>query len=114
VDLREVAMDAEDQDRGREFELLDPVTGEATGLKFRVAGPDSRTQRRAQLAMVDELAELAGPDGRVSAENRERARLHCLARCVLGWTIVEDGEALPFRAVSELPESRGIPNRRRL
>lgn len=95
-DLRAIALDAEDQDRGREFELRDPVTGEATGLKFRIAGPDSRTQRRAQLALFDELAELAGPDGRVAAADRAQARIRCLARCVLGWMVVEDGEPVPF------------------
>lgn len=95
-DLRAIMNDAEDQDRGREFEIIDPVEGQPTGLKFRVAGPDSRTQRRAQIALYDELAELSGPNGRVSAENRERARINSLARCVLGWDVKQDGEPLPF------------------
>lgn len=95
-DLHDVAADVADQDRGRWLDLLDPVTGEATGLRFRIAGPDSATQHRAQLALADELAEMAGADGRVSAEHRERARVDSLARCVLDWQIVEAGEAVPF------------------
>lgn len=95
-DLADVSADVADQDRGAWFILADPVSGEATGLRFRVAGPDSATQHRAQLAMVDELAEMAGPDGRVSAEHREEARLNCLAKCVLGWEVVENGQPVPF------------------
>lgn len=96
MDLRDIAHDVDDQDRGREFELADPVTGKPTGLRFRIAGPDSLTQHRAQLKLADELADLAAPDGRVSAEDRDRARVNCLARCVLGWTVEEDGTPVPF------------------
>ncbi|WP_114966814.1 hypothetical protein [Alkalilacustris brevis] len=96
MDLTEIASNTEDQERGREFELLDPVTGKAIGITFRVAGPDSMTQRKAELRLVDDLAALADEDGRVSAEVREKARIECLARCVLGWTIEEDGKAIPF------------------
>lgn len=96
MDLNEIAGFSADQDKGRDFDLLDPVTGEATGITFRIAGPDSATQHRAELAMVDELADMAGPDGQVSAEHREKARINCLARCVLGWTLEEDGEPVPF------------------
>jgi hypothetical protein len=85
-----------DQDRGKEIELADPVTGKPTGIKFRVAGPDSDVQRRARLALADELSEMAGPDGRVTAEQREKARINTLARCVLGWEIEEDGKPIPF------------------
>lgn len=95
MDLSEIISNAEDQDRGRELEVVDPVTGVPVGIRLRLAGPDSATQHRAQLKLYDELAEMAGPDGRVSAENRERARIACLARCVLGWDILEDGQPIP-------------------
>lgn len=100
MDLRDIAQNVDDQDRGAWHELLDPVDGTSTGLRFRIAGPDSATQHRAQLKLADELAELAGPDGRTSAENREAARLRCLAACVLDWEIKEDGEALPFKTAN--------------
>jgi hypothetical protein len=96
MDLRSIAGNVEDQDRGRWFDLADPVTGQPVGIRFRIAGPDSATQRRAELKLSDELAALAGPDGRVSAENRETARINALARCVLAWEIEEDGAAVPF------------------
>jgi hypothetical protein len=32
----------------------------------------------------------------VTAEQREKARLNCLARCVLGWEATEDGKPVPF------------------
>ena len=96
MQLNEIITDAQDQDRGREFELADPVTGEPTGIKLRIAGPDSATQNRAKLVLADSLAMVAGPDGRVLAEQRERLRIECLAACVLGWEIKEDSEQIPF------------------
>ena len=96
MQLNDILADAQDQDRGRDFDLLDPVTGKATGITLRIAGPDSATQARARLQLADDLAEAADDTGRVSAKDREKARLNCLARCVLGWDIKEDGEAVPF------------------
>ncbi len=94
--LDDILANAADQDRGAELELLDPVSGVGTGIKFRVAGPDSDTQRRARLALADELADVADADGKVTAEQRETARLRMLARCVLGWTIEEGDKPVPF------------------
>jgi hypothetical protein len=101
LDLADVLGNARDQNRGRWFDILDPVTGAPTGIKLQVAGPDSETQRRAQLRMVDRLAELADPEGRVSAEAREQARIEALAECILDWEVVENGQSLPhnFRNV---------------
>lgn len=96
MQLNDILADAQDQDRGRDFDLLDPVTGKATGITLRIAGPDSATQARARLQLADDLAEAADDMGRVSAKDREKARLNCLARCVLGWDVKEDGEAVPF------------------
>lgn len=94
--LDDIRADAQDQDRGREFELADPVTGAPTGITLRIAGPDSATQHRARLALADAMAEAADDAGRVSATVRERLRLECLAACVLGWSITEAGEPVPF------------------
>lgn len=96
MQLNDIFADAQDQDRGREFELADPVTGTPTGIKLRIAGPDSATQNRARLQLSDDLSEIADQDGRVSAENREKLRIKSLAACVLGWEIEEDGEPVPF------------------
>lgn len=94
--LDEIIMNVADQDRGKVFELADPVTGQPTGIKLWIVGPDSETAHRARLALSDELAEVADPEGKVTAEQRERARLNCLARHVLRWEINEDGEPVPF------------------
>lgn len=96
MQLNDIEAEAQDHDRGRDFDLLDPVTGKPTGITLRIAGPDSATQARARLAMVDELAAGADDEGRVNAAAREKARLNTLARCVLGWDIKEDGEPVPF------------------
>lgn len=96
MDLSDILANIADQDKGRECGLLDPVTGEATGIKLWIVGPDSKTAHDARIAMSDELMERARPDGTVSAEDRERARIHSLARLVLRWEISEGGKALPF------------------
>lgn len=96
MQINDILADAQDQDRGRDFALTDPVTGKPVGITLRLAGPDSATQARARLQMVDDLAEAAGDDGRVSAVDREKARLNSLARCVLGWDVKEDGSPIPF------------------
>ena len=69
-------------------------------MRFRVAGPDSQTQRRAELHLADHLAEIADENGRVSAEPREKARIAALAACVLDWEVEQDGEALPFNTAN--------------
>ncbi|WP_126974645.1 hypothetical protein [Frigidibacter oleivorans] len=96
MQLNDILANAEDQDRGRWFDLADPFTGQPAGIRLRIAGPDSATQGRSRLKLVDELAEAADTDGRVSAEARERARINSLARCVLAWEIEEEGQPVPF------------------
>lgn len=96
MDLNDVIANVADQEKGRWFDILDPVTGAAMGMRIRVAGPDSATQRRAELKLADDLAEIADCDGRVDAAAREKARIACLAACVLDWEIKEDGRPVPF------------------
>lgn len=96
MQLSDVLDGATDQDKGRELELVDPFEGKPTGLKLWIAGPDSDTARRAQIALSDEMAEMADHEGRVSAEHREKARLNCLARLVLRWEVNEDDKPAPF------------------
>lgn len=96
MQLSDILADAQDQDRGRDFELADPVTGKPTGITLRIAGPDSATQTRARLQFSDELAEAMDAEGRVSSEAKDKARVNNLARCVLGWSITEDGQPVPF------------------
>ncbi|MCR5856567.1 hypothetical protein [Mesorhizobium sp. J428] len=94
--LDEILSNVADQDRGAILELVDPVSRVPTGIKLWVVGPDSDTAHRARIALADELAEMADIDGHVTAEQREKARLNCLARHVLRWEIVEDGQPVPF------------------
>lgn len=102
MQLEEILANVADQDRGKEFELADPVMGQLTGIKLRIVGPDSETAHRARLALSDELAAMADAEGRVTAEQREKARLNCLARHVRHWEIVEDGEPVPFNTANLL------------
>lgn len=94
--LEEITANVIDQDRGRKLEIHDPFEGKPTGMTMWIAGPDSATQRKARVEMMDELADRAAPDGTVSAEQREAARLNCLAKCVLRWEVQHEGTDLAF------------------
>lgn len=96
MQLNDITAFSADQDRGRWFDLADPLNGKPTGIRLLIAGPDSDTQNRAQLHLADALADMVGDNGRVSAAAREGVRIDTLARCVLGWEIEEDGEPVPF------------------
>ncbi|MFC0199263.1 hypothetical protein [Paracoccus rhizosphaerae] len=102
MQLNDILADSQDQDRGRDFELADPVTGKPVGITLRIAGPDSETQHRARIAFTDELAEASDDYGRVPAVAREKARLNNLARCILGWHILEDGSPVPLNHANAL------------
>ncbi len=96
MNLSDVSAFAEDQDRGRWLELLDPIEGKPTGIRLLIAGPDSTVQARSRLKLSDDLGDMIDDEGRVSAENRETARLRNLARCVIGWEASEDGQPVAF------------------
>jgi len=102
MQLDDILTNIADQDRGRECELVDPVDGTPTGIRLWIVGPDSATAHRARLALADELAEMADHNGRVSAENREKARLNCLARHVIRWEVSEAGVPVPFSTANVL------------
>lgn len=93
MDLNDVYADVADQDRGKLFELHNPVTGLPTGISMTIAGPDSQTQRRARLTMQDRLIE-AGLS--IDAATRESFALQMLASCILAWTVEQDGQPLPL------------------
>ena len=88
--LDEIKSNLVDQDKGRWFQVVDPWDGKPVGLGLLIAGPDSETQNKARIQMMDELAEAADATGKVSYEGREKARVNCLARCVIGWDIAAE------------------------
>lgn len=96
MDFSDVASNVIDQDRGAWFEAINPWDGTPTGMKFLIAGPDSATQRRARIEQMDHLVAVAQPDGTASFEDREKARVAALAKCIKDWVVQEDGHPLPF------------------
>ncbi|WP_112311827.1 hypothetical protein [Pseudogemmobacter bohemicus] len=96
MNLSEVANIAEDQDRGRWLDLLGPYDGKPVGIRLLIAGPDSSVQARARVKMMDDRADMADDEGRISADNAETCRLRSLARCILSWEASEDGQPVPF------------------
>ncbi|WP_339647573.1 hypothetical protein [uncultured Pelagibacterium sp.] len=96
MQMSDVLANAVDQDKGADLNLIAPWDGQPTGMVLTIVGPDSDTARRADIALVDELAEMADLDGRVTAEQRAKAKLNALARRVIRWDVKEDGNPVPF------------------
>lgn len=96
MQLHEILSTVEDQDRGRWFELLHPVTGAPVSVSLCIAGPDSRVQAVAMAIMTDELAEAADIDGRVPGAARADLHRRFLGRCILDWRVTEGGEPVPY------------------
>lgn len=94
--LEDILANVADQDRGRPLDIVDPWTGQPIGMTWWVAGPDSATQHRARIELMDELTERAAPDGTLSAADREAARLNCLAKTVLRWEFANGLEPVEF------------------
>ena len=102
MQMNDIINNAADQDRGADLHLLSPFDGTDTGMVFTIVGPDSDTARRADLAFIDELAEVAEPDGRVSAEARHKARLNALARRIIRWDVRQDGQPVKLTTKAAL------------
>lgn len=92
----DILAQAEDQDRGKWFPLLHPVTGAATGIALLVTGPDSRKASEVAALMVDDLAEASDDLGRVRGLVRADIHRRALARRVLDWKAEEAGQPIAF------------------
>lgn len=100
--LDQIINAARDQEKGAWLDLADPIEGKPVGIRLRIAGPDSETAHRSRLHLADELSAMAGPDGRVSAEAREKCRMASLAAVVLDWECEEEGQPVPFTTANVL------------
>lgn len=100
--LDRIINEARDQEKGAWLDLVDPVEGKPVGIRLRIAGPDSATAHKARLTLADDLAAVAGPDGRVGAEGREKCRKAALAAVVLDWECEEEGKPVPFSTANVL------------
>ncbi len=96
MQLSDVLNNATDQDKGADLELIAPWDGKPTGMVLTIVEPDSDTARRADIALVDELAEMADAEGRVTGERRAKARLNALARRVIRWDVEDEDRPVPF------------------
>jgi hypothetical protein len=96
MDLSEIVKSTSAQDAGHEFELLDPVRGEPTGIKLTVAGPDSEIARKARHEMEKEINRQSARRGGLTPEGREQIMDEFFGTVVLGWNAKEAGKAVPF------------------
>ena len=101
MDIAKLFGSIEDQDKGKELNLLHPVTGEPTGMKLVIAGPDSRIQKDARFELADELRKISSyARGKLSAEDHDRLVVGMLAKCIISWEITENGKGLELKHVN--------------
>lgn len=96
MELNDLLRLGADQDAGHLFDLVDPVRGDATGIKVRLAGPDSERARKARFDMDREIGRLSARKGGLTPEQRETVAIDFLFALTLGWEIGEGGKALPL------------------
>lgn len=96
MDLSDITNSAGAQEKGHEFELLDPVRGDPTGIKLRLAGPDSQISRKARQTLEREVSRLSNRSGGMSPEARERLMDDFFAAITLDWTVKEKGKSVPY------------------
>ncbi|TPK42636.1 MULTISPECIES: hypothetical protein [unclassified Mesorhizobium] len=82
-DLSTLDAMQERQNEGVEFPIMDAARQD-TGIRIKVAGPDSDTQRKARDAVMQRMIN-AGNDVR-TLEDRQRDNIAILAAAVLDWT----------------------------
>lgn len=95
MDISELVASREDQERGTWFDLRHPVTGAPIDIRFKVAGPDSETQRDARLKMEQALFGEGRRYEPKLGKDRERLVVEMLARCVIDLDARENGEPVP-------------------
>ncbi len=91
---------------GHEFEIIDPETGEGTGMFLSVVGKDSATYKREFRRRVNEIrraeAVSAGKPVKVrSIEDDIADSIDVLTACTTGWrdVVIDEAEGgLPFSA----------------
>ncbi|MDG3575718.1 hypothetical protein P7F60_04925 [Rhizobium sp. YJ-22] len=91
-DLADIQQANDRQNQGAWFDVLHPVTSENTGMRVKIAGPDSEQHRQARIKLQNKLAKFKAG----SVTGREEASIDFLANCILDWEITEKGQALPF------------------
>ncbi|KQZ50736.1 hypothetical protein ASD54_11045 [Rhizobium sp. Root149] len=95
MDLNDILKSAADQNAGHQFELLDPVGGNPTGLKFTIAGPDSERARNANAKLEAALTKLTSrSSGRVSTDDRTRLVIDFLFDVTVSWDVKQGGKKL--------------------
>lgn len=88
--FEEIQNNVEDQERGRECQLINPFDSTSAGIMLRIAGPDSRLAQRSRLELRDDLADAADGGGIVDAATREKLVLDSLAKLVVDMVADEE------------------------
>ncbi len=93
ADLSAFGAAVKRQNEGIEVEIIGPDGETPTGLKIRIAGPDSARAQRAQEQLADDLI-AKQVDGKIKAADATKRGTAYLAKITLGWTpeVITDGE----------------------
>lgn len=96
MELSDLSRLTDEQEAGHAFELRDPVHGQPTGIKFTIAGPDSKIAKKALADMARSVTQLGRRNIDPSPAERIRINDDYLFAVTLGWDVKEKGKAVPF------------------
>lgn len=88
-------------EEGVDVPLLDPVTGESTGMKVKLRGRDAPTLKALELEQRRRRLEQLARDGleRADPQQRDEEELEMITAATVGWDGLElDGEPVAFSA----------------
>ncbi|KQT60364.1 MULTISPECIES: hypothetical protein [unclassified Aureimonas] len=99
MDINELIAPIALQEEGSWLKIYQP-DGELTDIEFLVAGPDSERQRKGRFQTIERFANKVDRRGNMAAEDNEAMTIDLLARSVIDWKGLEDGDA-PFECTHE-------------
>lgn len=85
------------QEQGTEVEITHPKTGEPLGIIVKVAGPDSKKQKKARSAVLQDRIDKK--IRRITGDQLEAEAISMTASSIISWSGIEiDGKAVEFSA----------------
>jgi hypothetical protein len=80
LNLEEFESFTDSQENGLTVDIVNPVSGESTGAKIVVAGPDSRIARKARHRVASDMLS----EGSITADRWEITK-RMIALCTISW-----------------------------
>lgn len=99
-----------DHEEGAEMPVLNPQTGEDTGVKIKLLGVDSSTYQYEYKRQYNKAVSLMADKKSLSPESEVEAEIEQLAAVTIGWSGVDDVEFSREACIKLYTESPPVRN----